>query len=134
MQQRAAARGEASPPALALPTLAAGALCAEDGPREAFDGLRSSVKWAGVPLSGWEAVPLSNVACTAHYNGPRYDAELEARTPRRFRVVGGSALLASLGIYIAVGALPCPGPGPAPAPRTATSRAASAPAPVELSS
>mmetsp|Transcript_46947 Transcript_46947/g.60325 ORF Transcript_46947/g.60325 Transcript_46947/m.60325 type:complete len:625 (-) Transcript_46947:251-2125(-) len=65
--------------------------------------LSSSVVWAGFPLGIWQAVPIVNVAFTAHYNGPRFYEELSNRTMHRFHAVISTALGGALLIYLSVG-------------------------------
>ena len=65
--------------------------------------LRASVVYYGLPLSMWSAVPIVNVAFTAHYNAPRYFEELEERSVERYVLVTGASLLVALIVYLAVG-------------------------------
>ena len=75
-------------------------------PAEAAIGrtqLRASVHYVGVPLSMWEALPIVNVAFTAHYNGPRYYQELSARSVGRFVSMTSASLVGALAVYLTVG-------------------------------
>ena len=65
--------------------------------------LRASVQPIGLPLSVFAAVPIINVAFTAHYNGPRYFEELHRRSVARYAMVSGVALVGSLLVYLSVG-------------------------------
>ena len=67
------------------------------------DALRSSVVVAGAPLGIFSALPIVNVAFTAHYNAPRYFQELESRTIGRYVMVTGGALVGALAVYLSVG-------------------------------
>ena len=67
------------------------------------DALRDTVVLAGFPLATFAAVPIVNVAFTAHYNAPRYFEELERRSVARYAVVTSAALVASLAVYLSVG-------------------------------
>ena len=60
------------------------------------------VQWAGFPLGVWRAVPIVNVAFTAHYNGPRFFMELKERTLGNFHRVAAGALGGALLIYLLV--------------------------------
>ena len=78
---------------------AAGATVDVDSSPWAVD---TSVQWLGFPLGVWEAVPIINVAFTAHYNGPRFFQELSARSLSRFFRVVSLALTGALAVYLAV--------------------------------
>ena len=65
-------------------------------------GARDAPAWAGFPLGVWRAVPVVNVAFTAHYNGPRFYYELRDRSRDRFRTVVGAAMGAGLAAYLGV--------------------------------
>ena len=54
----------------------------------------------GFPSSVWSAVPIMNVAFTAHYNGPRYYFELADRSGPRWRSVVATASLSCLAVYV----------------------------------
>lgn len=65
--------------------------------------LESTVNWFGLPLTMFEAIPIVNVAFTAHYNGPRFYYELADRSIDKFSKVVGGALGFALCLYIVVG-------------------------------
>ena len=67
------------------------------------DGLAKDVQWFGLPLGVWQAVPIINVAFTAHYNGPRFFVELKHRTLPNFQAVVGASLGGALLVYLSVG-------------------------------
>ena len=53
---------------------------------------RDTVRWAGFSSSFFDALPIVNVAFTAHYNGLRFYEELEGRSLQRFtRVIATSS-------------------------------------------
>lgn len=58
--------------------------------------------WAGFTLGVWQAVPIVNVAFTAHYNGPRFYYELRDRSRARFRTVCGWTMGLGLVVYLSV--------------------------------
>ena len=68
------------------------------------DAIRSSVVVGRFPppLTLFAAVPIVNVAFTAHYNAPRYYQELERRSLRRYMLLTSAALSLSLAIYTVV--------------------------------
>ena len=59
-------------------------------PSESRDNL--GIKMFGFPLSFWAAVPITNVAYTAHYNAPRFYQELRGRSLKRISVVATGAI------------------------------------------
>ena len=67
------------------------------------ESMRSSVEYAGFPLGAFAALPIINVAFTAHYNAPRYFLELSRRSVARFGAVCAAALAVSLLVYASVG-------------------------------
>eukprot|EP01063_Lacrimia_lanifica_P004149 TRINITY_DN12316_c0_g1_i1.p1 TRINITY_DN12316_c0_g1~~TRINITY_DN12316_c0_g1_i1.p1 ORF type:complete len:549 (+),score=151.09 TRINITY_DN12316_c0_g1_i1:76-1722(+) len=58
-----------------------------DAQHEWEQGRLDSVNYIGFPPGVFAALPLINVAFTAHYNGPRYYAELEDRSVSRWTQV-----------------------------------------------
>lgn len=65
--------------------------------------LHDSASWLEFPATGLvTAVPIINVAYTAHYNGPRYYRELDHPTMERFTRVLMSALSFTLVLYTTV--------------------------------
>ena len=66
------------------------------------DGFPGAPVWAGFSLGVWQAVPIVNVAFTAHYNAPRYYFELRDRSVRRFGSVVATAMIGALAIYLGV--------------------------------
>ena len=81
----------------------AAALTGPEAAAAAEGSLRSTVEWAGLPMSLWSAVPIINVAFTAHYNAPRYYFELSHRSVPRYLRATGVALLSALALYLTVG-------------------------------
>jgi sodium-coupled neutral amino acid transporter 11 len=61
--------------------------------------LREDIRWFAFPLSFWEAVPIVNVAFTAHYNAGRFYEELSNRSTKRITMVSGTAMGFSLALY-----------------------------------
>eukprot|EP01059_Diplonema_ambulator_P012837 TRINITY_DN23311_c0_g1_i5.p1 TRINITY_DN23311_c0_g1~~TRINITY_DN23311_c0_g1_i5.p1 ORF type:complete len:306 (+),score=24.92 TRINITY_DN23311_c0_g1_i5:64-918(+) len=49
--------------------------------------IKDSIDYIGFPIGVFAALPLINVAYTCHYNAPRYYAELENRSIRRWGIV-----------------------------------------------
>lgn len=66
------------------------------------DGFPGPPSWAGFPIGIWQAVPIVNVAFTAHYNAPRFYYELRDRSPRRFASVVVVTMVGALAIYLGV--------------------------------
>ena len=69
------------------------------GPQPPEPSLRASVHWAGFGASFFDALPIVNVAFTAHYNGLRFYEELERRSIKRFTNVIATASSFCLAIY-----------------------------------
>eukprot|EP00873_Tetraselmis_striata_P003597 jgi/Tetstr1/423861/TSEL_014485.t1 len=67
------------------------------GPRVA-----ESVNWASPGMSALTTMPIVVVAANAHYNAPRYYAELRDRSTARLGVIVGSALSLCVVVYLAV--------------------------------
>ena len=65
----------------------------------AVPSLRSDIHWFGFPVSFWEAVPIVNVAFTAHYNAGRFYQELSNRSTKRIAMVSGIAMGSSMVLY-----------------------------------
>jgi sodium-coupled neutral amino acid transporter 2 len=53
---------------------------------------RDSVVWLGFPIDVFVAIPVFNVAFTAHYNAPRYYRELKGRSVPKFKKVVFTAM------------------------------------------
>ena len=62
--------------------------------------LHSTVEYAGFPVGVFAAIPIFNVAFTAHYNGPRFYKELRGRSQLKFARVVGLTMLFSGSIYL----------------------------------
>eukprot|EP00949_MAST-11_sp_MAST-11-sp1_P003777 g3777.t1 len=60
-------------------------------------------EWFDINVHLWSAIPIMNVAFTAHYNAPRFYEELADRSIRRFVFVVALALGFSLAVYASVG-------------------------------
>ena len=78
-------------------------------PPEAFITADAATKEVQVRMfevgpSAWAAVPIMNVAFTAHYNAPRFYLELQDRSPGRFLMVVAMAMSFSAVVYGSVGA------------------------------
>ncbi|KAJ9471492.1 Vacuolar amino acid transporter 2 [Diplonema papillatum] len=76
-------------------------------PAAAFAGRElgpPKVVLAELSSRAWAAVPVINVAFTAHYNAPRFYQELRDRSLGRFNLVVGFAMAFALCLYVAVGA------------------------------
>ena len=61
--------------------------------------LRDEISWFAFRLSFWEAVPIVNVAFTAHYNAGRFYQELSNRSTKRIAIVSYGAMGLSLLLY-----------------------------------
>ena len=70
--------------------------------RHANPPLRDEINWFDFPLTFWEAVPIVNVAFTAHYNAGRFYQELSNRSMKRIAMVSGGAMGFSLILYLVV--------------------------------
>eukprot|EP01061_Rhynchopus_euleeides_P022649 TRINITY_DN3699_c0_g1_i3.p1 TRINITY_DN3699_c0_g1~~TRINITY_DN3699_c0_g1_i3.p1 ORF type:complete len:540 (+),score=130.84 TRINITY_DN3699_c0_g1_i3:149-1621(+) len=62
-----------------------------------------TVNYYTIATDIWAAVPVVNVAFTAHYNAPRFYLELQDRSTSRFFLVIGFAMAFSLCVYASVG-------------------------------
>eukprot|EP00041_Stephanoeca_diplocostata_P001758 m.21288 g.21288 ORF g.21288 m.21288 type:complete len:383 (-) comp12372_c0_seq2:175-1323(-) len=60
---------------------------------------RGSITYASFPVAVFGAIPIINVAFTAHYNGPRYYQELKQRSMPRFGKVIFIGMFFSLVCY-----------------------------------
>eukprot|EP00755_Sulcionema_specki_P034705 Sspe_Gene.21234::Locus_7927_Transcript_1_1_Confidence_1.000_Length_1607::g.21234::m.21234 len=65
--------------------------------------LDTTVNWASVGSAAWLAVPIINVAFTAHYNAPRFYQELADRSVPAFLRVVSAAMAFSFVVYVATG-------------------------------
>jgi amino acid permease len=70
-------------------------------PDESRDDL--GIRVFGFPVSFWAAVPITNVAYTAHYNAPRFYQELRGRSLKRIGAVATGAMGFSMLLYGTVG-------------------------------
>jgi solute carrier family 38 (sodium-coupled neutral amino acid transporter), member 11 len=61
--------------------------------------LRNVIDWFSFPISFWEAVPIVNVAFTAHYNAGRYYKELKDRSIQKLTLVSVGGMGSSLLLY-----------------------------------
>jgi amino acid permease len=61
--------------------------------------LRQDITYFAFPVSFWEAVPIVNVAFTAHYNAGRFYQELKNRSIKKIALVSGGAMTFSLLLY-----------------------------------
>ena len=61
------------------------------------------IMFFGFPLSFWAAVPITNVAFTAHYNAPRFYEELKNRSLKRIGIIAAGAMGSSMLLYVTVG-------------------------------
>ena len=75
-----------------------------DKPKQAFTddeaGTDVTVEWLGFSSSLFTALPIINVAFTAHYNAGRYYMELKDRSIQRFSVVCAGGLGLALFVYL----------------------------------
>ena len=69
----------------------------------AVPSLREHLHLFAFPVSFWEAVPIVNVAFTAHYNAGRYYQELSNRSTKRIAIVSFGAIGTTLLLYATVG-------------------------------